>query len=277
MTSHTTPNVPTLPEVPSVGVVGPGRLGSVLARALRAAGHEVDGPVGRDSVPAGEVILLCVPDAAIPAAAALVAGPGRLVGHTSGATALAALTPAARAGADTFSMHPLGTFAGGSTALEGMPCAVAASSARAEAAVERLARRLGMEPFALAEEGRPAYHAAASMASNLVLCLLGAADEMASAAGLAGASARALFAPLVRQSVDNWEALGAPAALTGPLTRGDEGTVARQRAAVLASHAELLPLFDVLVERARGLSAQRSPAAATRFAGHGLGPHGDAS
>lgn len=230
-----------------------------MASALGAVGYAVDGPVGRDTVPAGELILLCVPDASIATAAAVVAGAAPLVGHTSGATALAALDPAARAGAEVFSLHPLGTFAGGPPRLRGLPCAVSASSRAAAATVEVLARRLGMEPFALAEDARPAYHAAASIASNFVVCLLGAAEEMASAAGLERAHARGLLAPLVRQSVDNWLALGASAALTGPVARGDEQTVARQRTAVASARAELLPLFDVLVEWARTLSMERSP------------------
>ena len=69
-----------------IGIVGRGRLGTALASALRAAGYRVEGPAGRDEVPSGEAILLCVPDAEIPAAAATVAGAAALVGHTSGAT-----------------------------------------------------------------------------------------------------------------------------------------------------------------------------------------------
>jgi len=243
-------------EISSVGVVGAGRLGSTMARALRAAGYAVDGPVGRGVVPAGQLILLCVPDEAIPAAAAVVAGAAPLVGHTSGATALGALEAAAGCGADVFSLHPLGTFAGALDDLSDLPCAVAASSPSAATTVGALALRLGMRPFALEEEARPVYHAAASMASNFVVSLLGAAEDVLAEAGLEPGSERALLAPLVRQSVDNWVALGAPRALTGPVARGDEQTVGRQRAAVAGGRAELLPLFEVLVDRARRLSAQ---------------------
>lgn len=259
MTSHTPSNAPAPPVIESVGLVGRGRLGTAMARALSSAGYAVDGPVGRDTVPTGELILLCVPDAAIPAAAAVVAAAAPLVGHTSGATPLAALAPAARAGAEIFSLHPLGTFAGGPPRLQGLPCAVAASSPSAAASVEILARRVGMRPFALAEDSRPAYHAAASIASNFVVCLLAAAEEMAAAAGIEQPRARTLFAPLVRQSVDNWLARGALEALTGPVARGDEQTVVGQRIAVGSARAELLPLFDALVERARALSMERSP------------------
>src|SRR3954466_1020725 len=92
----------------SVGVVGRGRLGTALARALGEAGVQVDGPAGRGEVPAGEAILLCVPDEEIGAAAEVVAGSAPLVGHTSGATPLSALGPAA--GAQWFGLHPLQSF-----------------------------------------------------------------------------------------------------------------------------------------------------------------------
>src|SRR3954468_22607943 len=94
-----------------IGVVGHGRLGSALATALRAAGHEVSGPTARGEVPAGDAIVLCVPDAEIPAAAAAVAGTARLIGHTSGATPLTALEPAGQV--ERFGLHPLQTFSGG--------------------------------------------------------------------------------------------------------------------------------------------------------------------
>ena len=90
-----------------LGIVGKGRLGMALSGALREAGHDVEGPAGRGEVPAADVILLCVPDAEITAAAEAVAGSARLVGHTSGATSLAALRPAARGGAHVFGLHPL--------------------------------------------------------------------------------------------------------------------------------------------------------------------------
>src|SRR5918999_5848056 len=91
-----------------VGVVGAGRLGTALAAALREAGVGVDGPAGRGEIPRGcDAIVLCVPDAEIPAAAETVAGAAPLTGHTSGATRLSALEPA---GGAAFGLHPLQTF-----------------------------------------------------------------------------------------------------------------------------------------------------------------------
>ena len=89
-----------------------------------------------------------------------------------------------------------------------------------------------MRPFELDDDDRAAYHAAASIASNFLVTLEAAAEEVAAAAGLEPAEARALLAPLVRTTVENWVELGPERALTGPVARGDDATVAAQRAAV---------------------------------------------
>jgi predicted short-subunit dehydrogenase-like oxidoreductase (DUF2520 family) len=250
-----------LAGVQRVAVVGSGRLGTALARALREAGRDVEGPLARGAAPESDVALLCVPDAAIPDAARALAGGPMWVGHTSGATGLAALAPARARGA--FSLHPLGTFAAGDARpapFSGLGCAVAGSSPEALSLAAGLARVLGMEPFRIEDERRAAYHAAASMASNFVVCLLGAAEEVAAESGLPPERARRLLAPLVRGAVDNWLALGPARALTGPVARGDEATVALQREAILAGRPELVVLWDALVERARLLARAEATA-----------------
>ena len=247
---------------PRVGVVGAGRLGTPLAAALDRAGYPVEGPAGRGEAPAGcDAIVLCVPDAEIPAAAATVAGAAPLVGHTSGATPIAALAPAA-ASAGRFGLHPLQTFADGAgpDAFAGAGCAIAGDSEEALAFARRLALDLGMTPFEIAEEGRAAYHAAASIASNFLVALEAAAERVAGAAGLEPADARALLAPLVRRTVEQWAATGPERALTGPIARGDDATVSAQREAVAASAPELIPLFDELVQRTRELAGREVPA-----------------
>jgi predicted short-subunit dehydrogenase-like oxidoreductase (DUF2520 family) len=112
-----------------------------------------------------------------------------------------------------------------------------------------------MEPIEIADSERPAYHAAASIASNFLVTLEGAAETVAGGAGIEPAEARRLLGPLVRATVDNWIALGPEAALTGPVARGDEATVASQRSAVASTAPELLELFDALVNRTRELAA----------------------
>jgi predicted short-subunit dehydrogenase-like oxidoreductase (DUF2520 family) len=245
----------------SVGVVGRGRLGTALADALRAAGRDVHGPAGRGEIPPTDAIVLCVPDTEISAAAAAVAGASALVGHTSGATPLSALEPANAA--DCFGIHPLQTFTGApgdAQRFHGCRCAVGGTSARALDAALGIGRSLGMEPLELSDEQRPAYHAAASIASNFLVALEAAAEQVVAGAGLDPAEARAALAPLVRTTVENWAALGPERALTGPVARGDDLTVAAQRDAVRAVAPELEELFDVMVERARALARHEVPA-----------------
>jgi predicted short-subunit dehydrogenase-like oxidoreductase (DUF2520 family) len=229
-------------------VVGDGRLGPALAGALRAAGHAVDGPLGHGArCPGAEIVLLCVPDAEIGAAAAAVdAGP--LVGHCSGATGLGVIE-----GHEAFSLHPLMTVTREGAAFAGAGCAVAGATPRALAVARELARSLGMAPVAIADADRAAYHAAASIASNFLVVLEAAAERLAAGAG----APRELLVPLVRATVDNWAAHGPEQALTGPIARGDELTVARQRAAVAERTPEILPLFDALVAATRDLAASR--------------------
>jgi len=235
-------------ELDSIAIVGAGRLGTALAAALRAAGHAVLGPLGRGAEGRGATaVLLCVPDGEIAAAAAAVE-PGPLVGHCSGATGLEPLAPH-----EAFSLHPLMTVPAGAGpgVLAGAGCAVDGATARALAAAEALAGSLGMRATRVAGEDRAAYHAAASMASNFLVTLEGAAERLAATAGVE----RALLAPLVRAAVENWAARGAEDALTGPIARGDEDTVARQRDAVAERTPELLPLFDAMVDATRAVAA----------------------
>jgi predicted short-subunit dehydrogenase-like oxidoreductase (DUF2520 family) len=243
----------------TTAIVGRGRMGSALADALRAAGRPVTGPLGRGArCPGADVVLLCVPDAEIAAAAATVERTpggvgGPLVGHCSGATGLAPLAPH-----EAFSLHPLMTVTRVGAAFAGAAAAVAGSTPRALAAARELAQAVGMVPVEIADEDRAAYHAAASIASNFLVTLEAAAERLAATAGVE----RALLAPLVRATVENWAQVGPRDALTGPIARGDELTVARQRAAVAARTPELLPLFDALANATRELAAHASPEAA---------------
>jgi predicted short-subunit dehydrogenase-like oxidoreductase (DUF2520 family) len=229
----------------SCAIVGAGRLGTALARSLRRVGLEVEGPLRRGAAPPGSgVVLLCVPDSEIAAAAAGIP-PGPVIGHCSGATGLAVLAPH-----EAFGLHPLMTVpAEGEASFAGAGCAVAGTTPRAEACARGLAARLGMRATTVADEDRAAYHAAASIASNFLVTLEGAAERLAGTAGVD----RALLAPLVRAAVENWARLGAADALTGPIARGDEETVARQRAAVAERAPDLVPLFDALADATRAL------------------------
>jgi predicted short-subunit dehydrogenase-like oxidoreductase (DUF2520 family) len=233
-------------ELDSIAIAGAGRMGTALTAALRAAGRDVQGPLGRGADGRGAtLVLLCVPDEQIAAAAAAVA-PGPLVGHCSGATGLGVLAPH-----EALSLHPLMTVPDGTATFAGAGCAIDGSTPRALAVAGALTADLGLRATRVADADRAAYHAAASIASNFVVTLEGAAERLAATAGVD----RALMAPLVRAAVDNWAERGARDALTGPIARGDTATVARQRAAIAERAPDLLPLFDALAEATRELAA----------------------
>lgn len=237
-------STPVLAPDTTIAIVGAGRLGGVLARALRAAGFGVLGPLRRDArMPDADIALLCVPDSAIAAVAFAARPHARLVAHVSGATPLADVD---------FSIHPLQTFTGTETpeVFRGIGVAVDGRTPEALAVAEQLAAALGATPFRVDDAHRAEYHAAASFASNFVLTVLDAAERLAAPSGLD----RAHLAPLVQQTVDNWVASGAASALTGPIARGDEATVARQRAA----SADFADLFDALAAATRAV-ADRKP------------------
>jgi predicted short-subunit dehydrogenase-like oxidoreductase (DUF2520 family) len=227
-----------------LAIVGNGRVGNALARAFTEAGIDVEGPLARGEQPAADVVLLCVPDAEIANAAAAL--DARSIGHVSGATPLDAVD---------FGLHPLQTVAGPETSFEGCGCAIAGSTPEAVDLARGLALAARMEPFEIDDSARAAYHAAASIASNFVVTLEWMAERVAASAGIEATDARRMLAPLVRRTVDNWATLGPQAALTGPIARGDEVTVARQRRAIADAAPDLLPLFDALVDQTRELAA----------------------
>jgi predicted short-subunit dehydrogenase-like oxidoreductase (DUF2520 family) len=226
-----------------LAIVGRGRVGTALAGAFAAAGITVEGPLGRGERPQADVILLCVPDAEIAKAAAAV--DARFVGHVGGATPLDDVD---------FGLHPLQTVTGPETSFAGCGCAIAGSTPEALELARGLALAARMEPFEIDDSARAAYHAAASIASNFVVTLAWMAERVAATAGIEPHDTRRMLAPLVRQTVDNWSSLGPQAALTGPVARGDELTVQRQRKAIEQVAPDLLPAFDALADATRALA-----------------------
>ncbi len=242
--------------LPPLAIVGAGRVGGALAKAARDEGLEV-ALAGRDTalqaVREAEAALICVPDSAIREVAARIAEavpPLRMVGHSSGATSLEALAPAADRGAAIYSLHPLQTVPGPDAELVGAACAVTGSEPEAERFAGRLAERLGMRPFTVPEERRAAYHAAASIASNFLVALEESAADLLDRIGIE--DARDLLAPLVLTTAANWAERGR-GALTGPIARGDEATVARHLEALREHAPELVPTYEALAERTRAL------------------------
>ena len=220
-------------------------MGNAIHRALRATPVRPAGPFGRGFDGRGhDVVLLTVPDAQITAAAAMV-DPGCMVGHCSGATGLSALGDR-----EAFSVHPLMTVTADGAHFAGAGAAIDGNTAHAMWVARTLATVLGMRPVHIHDDDRAAYHAAASMAANFLITLEDAAESLLATTG----ADRSILVPLVQAAVDNWAAVGGRAALTGPVARGDEVTVDRQRAAVAERTPELLALFDEMVVRTRVLA-----------------------
>ena len=246
-----------------LAVVGPGRAGGALALAAIAAGHRVSavvpGPSGHvpdelgvepsrfGVLPLVDLVVVATPDREIRDAAA-VAG-ARLTGaatviHLSGFTSIEAVD----VGTGRFgSLHPLMTLSDpvrGKAALRGAPAAVTGSSRDVQGQIWRFAESIGMKPFALADDRRRLYHTSAAVASNVTTGALGLAFDLMRASGVDPDVLR----PLVEQSVANAFDVGAAQALTGPVARGDQTTVAGQRLEVELLDAGLADEFGLLVD-----------------------------
>ena len=217
--------------IESVRVIGHGRAGSAIAARLAERG------IGLDSE-APDLVLLCVPDAAIAEVAQRV-DVGPWLAHVSGATPLAALDPHR----NRFSLHPVQTFTRdrGPEQLDGAWAAVTFETDGAAAAAEWLATTLGLRPFPLADADRAIYHAGAVFASNYLVTLERVAARLFSAAG---APAEALV-PLMQRTIENGFQL------TGPIARGDRATIDAHLAALHERAPEVEPLYRVLAEATR--------------------------
>jgi predicted short-subunit dehydrogenase-like oxidoreductase (DUF2520 family) len=228
-------------KLTSAVVVGAGRVGSAASARLgerlptRTTGRDLD-------VAGADLVLLCVPDRAIAEAAAAIP-PGPWIAHTSGACRLDALDPHER----RFSLHPLQTFTRerGPEQLDGAWAAVSGESADAVEAGFALARLLGVQPFELDDEERPAYHAGAAIASNYLVTIHWAAAELFRAAG---APPEALE-PLMRRTIENGFEL------TGPISRGDWETVERHLAEIRARRPQLEPMYRALADATATVAA----------------------
>ena len=240
-----------------VGVIGPGRAGTALARALARAGHEITAAAAvsetskqraRDNFPHAkledpaqvigdaDLVLLTVPDDVLPGLVAGLAATeaplaGRLLAHASGAHGIAVLDPATRAGALPLAIHPVMTFTGRDDdvdRIKGVSFGVTAPEPLRPAA-EVLVIEMGGEPVFIAEENRHLYHAALAFAANHLVTLVAEAEDMLSEAGAENPSR--MLGPLLSAALDNALRFG-DAGLTGPVARGDDGTVAAHLAAI---------------------------------------------
>ncbi len=244
----------------AVGIIGAGRVGAALGAALARAGHAVvavsavsEASVSRASqrfpsaviaspevvVARADLILLTVPDDVLPGLVAGLAATeapltGRMLAHASGRYGVAVLEPATRAGALPLALHPVMTFTGRDEdvdRLKGLCFGVTAPDVLRPAA-EALVIEMGGEPVFIAESDRELYHAAIAFAANHLITLVTSATELLGSAGVADPAR--LLGPLLGASLDNALRFG-DAGLTGPVARGDAGTVAAHVAALSAA------------------------------------------
>ena len=206
-----------------VHVIGSGRVGSAVTARLRERSVSLSGDDP-------DLVLLCVPDAAIAEVAAGLTPGSAWIAHVSGATPLAALDPHGR----RFSLHPLQTFdrSGDPIQLDGAWAAATGETAEAVRVARELAELLGLRAFELADSDRTLYHAGAVFASNYLVTLQRAAVRL-------GVPADALV-PLMARTVENGFEL------TGPIARGDWATVEAHKRAIAERRPELLHLYDTL-------------------------------
>jgi predicted short-subunit dehydrogenase-like oxidoreductase (DUF2520 family) len=216
-----------------------------------------------------DLVLVTVPDDAI----AAVAGSLRLYGgqaivHTSGALPASVLDVARAAGTASGSFHPLVAVADPERAvadLQGATVAIEGDEA-VMLVLSELATAIGGQPVQLPPGGKPAYHAAAMLAAGGFIGLLDGIAEIARGAGLDERGALAIYGPLVRQSLANAESLGIGGALTGPLARGDRGTVAGHLDAIARLAPGARELYLAVARREVALAESRGdldPARAT--------------
>jgi predicted short-subunit dehydrogenase-like oxidoreductase (DUF2520 family) len=215
----------------SVAIVGTGRLGSALALRLRQAGYRVEKisrQSRRASAPSADLVWFCVPDSKIASVAGSFARfdwHGKLAFHSSGVLASDTLSCLRAAGARVASVHPLMTFVKRSRPeLKGVPFAIEGDRAAVRIA-RAVARDLGGEAFALRKQEKIAYHAFATLVCPLLVSLLRTSEEVAALAGISEREARRRMMPIVRQTISNYEKLGAAGAFSGPIVRGDLETL----------------------------------------------------
>ncbi|TGN62742.1 DUF2520 domain-containing protein [Nocardioides eburneiflavus] len=251
-----------------IGVVGAGRVGAVLAAALRAAGHDVVAAAGESDASRGRIaallpgvrsakptdvaracdlLLLTVPDDMLSNVVTMLAASGairegQVVVHTSGRHGLAVLEPARAVGARTVAMHPAMTFTGTDVDLPRLAgCVFGVTADEADRALaESLVADLGGRAMWVPEDRRTLYHAGLAHGANHLVTLVAEAMEILSAAGAEDPAAT--LRPLLTAALDNSLAHG-DAALTGPIVRGDVETVRAHVADLVADAPQTLPSY----------------------------------
>jgi predicted short-subunit dehydrogenase-like oxidoreductase (DUF2520 family) len=251
-----------------IGVVGAGRVGAVLAAALRSAGHEISAVAGESAASrtrietllpgvridkptavsrSCDLLLLTVPDDMLANVVAMLSAsgairPGQWVVHTSGKHGLAVLEPAAELGAQVLAMHPAMTFTGTDVDLGRLPGCVygVTATGATRGLAERLVADLGGSVAWVEEDKRTLYHAGLAHGANHLVTLVSQAMDLLSASGATDPAST--LRPLLTAALDNVLSYG-DAALTGPIVRGDVETVRAHLADIAATQPATLESY----------------------------------
>ena len=253
-------------NVPKIGFIGAGTVAKTLALALSRKGYPVVAVSSRNAKSSAgiarliedcrpcdnnqqvadkaEFVFIATPDDVIATAADGVEWQsGQSVVHLSGADSTAILAPAAKYGASTGCIHPLQTFAGSEQAnLAGITYAIEAVEPLL-AILKKMVEDLGGHCIEIKAKDKVLYHTAAVFACNYLVTLVKTAIDLYQKIDIPQEEATQALLPLLRGTIDNIEASGIPQCLTGPIARGDSGTIKKHVKALQTASPDLLPLY----------------------------------
>lgn len=258
----------------SVAILGLGKVGTAVGYLLKSAGYRIAAVAGRslpnlrvgisytgghaftdtaEAASRADCILITTGDDAIASVCEEISQKGAVTSgkkviHMSGAGGLELLAPARSAGAYIASIHPLQSFANVDGAIKSIPGSTFGITADSEIRdwAWQLVEDLGGRPFFISDEDKPLYHAAACLASNYLTTLIHTVEEIYKSLGMDHKQALTAFWPLVKGTLSNIETGGSIQALTGPISRGDAGTVEKHLTALREKLPPLLPLYCVM-------------------------------
>ncbi len=255
----------------TIAIIGLGKVGSAVGHLLGLSGYEIRAVADRsadalkagagytggegflDPVPASlsaDCIIITTPDDFIESVCDEISKgggvkPGKRVVHMSGAGGLDLLKSARESGAGVASIHPLQSFADVEGAIKSIPGSVFGITAEGEMRdwSVRVVKDLGGIPFSVSEADKPLYHAAACMASNYLVTLMSTVEAIYQRLGMNADEAMKSVWPLVKGTMKNMENRGIEKSLTGPIARGDIGTIRGHLKILKNNMPELLDLY----------------------------------